>query len=155
MESNQYKILSKDINGITIKGFTIENSEGNIKNISLADAIKLARSNKISNASAKFDMINSEYKLSVENGLLQLPYSDRTRGMKFTLLGRIVNSSNKCIGYKVQDDKGKLYKLSALKIWELAEQGSVYGIEAKLSTKGKLLISSDECKLETLPVFKS
>lgn len=155
MEPNQYRIVAKEIKGISLIGFTIENTEGNKKAISLQDAIKLARSNKISNATAKFDVLNSEYMIDIENGTDTLPYSDRTKSIKLSLLGRLIGTDGKCIGYKAQDDKGKAYKLSISKVWDLAEQGSILGIRARVSSKGRVLESTDECRLSELPIFKS
>ena len=155
MEPNQYKIVAKEIKGISLIGFTIENADGNKKNISLQDAIKLARSNKISNATAKFDVLNSEYMIDIENGIDILPYSDRTKSIKLSLLGRLIGTEGKCIGYKAQDDKGKIYKLSISKVWDLAEQGSIVGIKARVSSKGRVVESTDECNLSELPIFKS
>lgn len=155
MEPNQYSIVAKEVKGISVVGFTIENEDGNRKNISLQDAIKLARGNKIHNASAKFDVLNSEYMIDIENGINNIDKSDRTKGLKLSLLGRLLSVDGKCIGYRAQDDKGKVYKLSIAKIWDLAEQGSVVGIKAKLSSKGRVLESTSDCNLSKLPVFKS
>lgn len=155
MEDNQYKIISKEIKGISLVGVTIENDTGNRKNINITDATKLARGNKLSNASAKLDVLNGEYKLDIDGGLQSIEYSDRTKGLHLTLLGRLLNTDNKCVGYKAQDDKGKIYKLSISKIWELAEQGSVKGIKAKVTSGYRVLISTKECKLQSLPIFKS
>lgn len=155
MEPNQYRIVAKEVKGITVVGFTIENDEGNRRNVSLQDAIKLARGNKISNAKAKFDVLNSEYMIDVDGGIDSLDYADRTKGIKLSLLGRLIGVEGKCIGYKAQDDKGKLYKLSIAKVWDLAEQGSIVGINIKVSSKGRILESTDECNLSELPIFKS
>lgn len=154
MEPNQYVIVAKEIKGIEVVGFTIENSEGNRKNISIQDAIKLARGNKISNASAKFDLLNSSYMIDIENGMDALESSDRTKGVKLHLLSRLIGVEGGCIGYKAQDEKGKVYKLSSTKVWDLAEQGSIIGIRAKVSSKGRILESTSECKLSELPIFK-
>ena len=142
MEPNQYKIVTKEIKGISLIGFTIENADGNKKNISLQDAIKL-------------DVLNSEYMIDIENGIDILPYSDRTKSIKLSLLGRLIGTEGKCIGYKAQDDKGKVYKLSISKVWDLAEQGSIVGIKARVSSKGRVVESTDECNLSELPIFKS
>ena len=155
MEQNQYKIVAKEVKGINIVGVTIENSEGNKKNISISDATKLARSDKITNATAKFDVINSEYVLDVEGGMNNLEYSDRTKGLSLVLLGRLLNDNDECIGYKAQDSKGKTYKLSIAKIWEMTEQGAIKGVKAKICSKGKILESTDDCDLSRLPVFKN
>lgn len=155
MELNQYRIVAKEVKGISVVGFTIENDEGNRRNISLQDAIKLARGNKISNATAKFDVLNSEYMIDIDGGLESLDYADRTKGIKLSLLGRLIGVEGKCIGYKAQDDKGKLYKLSIAKVWDLAEQGSIIGINVKVSSKGRILESTSECNLSELPIFKS
>lgn len=155
MEPSQYRIVAKEIKGISLTGFTIEKEDGTKKNISLQDAIKLARSNKISNATAKFDVLNSEYMICVENGINTLPYSDRTKSIKLSLLGRLIGTEGNCIGYKAQDDKGKTYKLSISKVWDLAEQGSIVGIRAKVSSKCRVIESTDKCNLSELPIFKS
>jgi hypothetical protein len=155
METNKYKVVEKEIKGIDVIGLTIENSEGSKKNINLSDAIKLSRGDTFSNAHSVFDSVNSEYRISIDGGLDNLATTDRTKGTKLRLVSRIINSENVCVGYKAQDTKGKVYKLSISKIWELAEQGSVIGIEAKVSKKGKVLLSTDECKLDELPIFRS
>lgn len=155
MESNQYKVVAKEVKGVEISGVTIENKDGNRKNVSISDAIKLARSEKLVNASAVFDVVNGKYLISVENGINNLENSDRTKGLKLTLLGRMIGTDGNCIGYKAQDGKGKVYRLSISKIWDLAEQGSVVGIKAKLSNKGRVLESTDECNLQELPIFRN
>lgn len=154
MEPNQYRIVAKEVKGISITGFTIENGDGNRKNISVQDAVKLARGSKITNASAKFNVLNSEYLIDIDGGIDSIENSDRTKGLKLSLLGRLLSVDGKCIGYRAQDDKGKVYKLSIAKIWDLAEQGSIVGIKAKLSSKGRVLESTSECNLSELPVFK-
>lgn len=154
MEPNQYKIVAKEIKGVTVSGFTIENSEGTRKNVSSQDAIKLARGNKIHNAKAILNILNSDYMIDIDEGIENIPKSDRTKGLKLSLLGRLISVDGKCIGYRAQDDKGKVYKLSISKVWDLAEQGSIIGIKAKLSSKGRVLESTSECNLSELPVFK-
>ena len=153
-ESERILIVAKEVKGINVVGFTIENVDGNRKNISLQDAIKLARGNKIRNASAKFDLLNSEYMIDIDGGINNIENSDRTKGLKLSLLGRLINVDGKCIGYRAQDDKGKVYKLSIAKVWDLAEQGSILGIKAKLSSNGRVLESTSDCELSKLPVFK-
>lgn len=155
MEANKYKVVGKEIKGIEVVGLTIENSEGSKRNINLPDAIKLSRGETFSNAHSVFDSVNSEYKISIDGGLDNLAISDRTKGTRLKLISRIINSDNVCVGYKAQDSKGKIFKLSISKIWELAEQGSVIGVVAKVSNKGKVLLSTDECKLDELPIFRN
>lgn len=154
MEPNQYSIVAKEVRGVSVTGFTIENSEGTRKNISLQDTIKLARGNKISNAKVIFNILNSEYMIDIDGGIDNIPNYDRTKGLKLSLLGRLIGIEGKCIGYRAQDGKGKVYKLSISKVWDLAEQGSIVGIKAKLNSKGRVLESTSECKLSELPVFK-
>lgn len=155
MSANKYTIVQKDIKGIEIRGYIIESEEGTRKNISLADTIKLARSEKISNAKAIFDAGSGHYMLDIDNGLESIEDADRTRGLKFSVIGRMLNSEDVCVGYKVQDTKGKIYKLSISKIWELAEQGSIVGIVAKIKAGKKVLVSTDDCQLHSIPIIRN
>lgn len=153
--SSQYKIISREIKGIETVGVVIENDDGNTKNISMDDAIKLARSDKISNAHAILDTVNGKYILCVDCGIDKLENIDRTRGIKLSLVSRLISSDNKCIGYKAQDGKGKVYKLSIEKVWELAEQGSINNIEARINNNSKILVSAEEGYLANLPIINS
>lgn len=155
MDSGKYTIIEKEIKGIEISSLVIENSESNRKNVSLVDTIKLARGDKITNAKAIFDTSKGRYILAVDNGFKSLGNTDRTKGLKFSILGRMINSENKCVGYKVQDAKGKIYKLSISKIWDLAEQGSINGIKAKIISGKKILLSTDDCQLHNIPVIRN
>lgn len=155
MESNQYKVVAKEVSGISIIGVTIENKDGNKKNVSISDAIKLARSKKLENAVARFDVVSGKYMIDVEGGIDNLENSDRTKGLKLVLLGRLLNVDRKCIGYRAQDSKGKVYKLSISKVWDLAERGSIVGIKAKISNSCRVLESTELCNLQELPVFRN
>lgn len=151
---NSYKIVKKQFTGIDISDLVIENKEGKHKLISKQDAIKLARGNKIENAKAILDTDSGEYLIDIENGLSSLETISKGNSLTLELKARLI-VDNKCVGYKAEDIKGKTYTLSIEKVWELAEQGSVKGIQAKIINNKKSLISTDEVKLDNLPKIKN
>lgn len=156
MENPKYKIVAKQIKGIRTVGFSIENSEGHRKNIDTQDTIKLARSEKLDNATSVYDAVNGEYLLDIKDGLNSIEKSDMSKGIKLKILGRLVDSNTgKCIGYKTQDKKGKVYKLSISKVWDLAEQGSIDNLKAKVFNGRKVLIGINDVKLSQLPIIKT
>ena len=151
MEDASYTIKEKIFKGLEVYGFMIENIDTKeVKPIKMSDTVKLARNNKITNAKAILDTYKGQYILSIENGLAGIENSDRTNGIHLTLLARLIKDK-KCIGYKVIDDKGKTYKLSSEKIWELSEQGSVKGIQGKIIGNHKCIVSTDTLSLKDIP----
>ena len=156
MENPKYKVVAKQVSGVKTVGFTIENSDGHRKNIDKSDTVKLARSGKLANAVSVYDSVNGEYLLDIENGLADLEKADMTKGIELKIIGRLVDdNTGKCIGYKTQDKKGKIYKLSISKVWDLAEQGSIDDLRAQIFNNSRVLIGINGLKLSQLPIIKT
>lgn len=153
MSETKYKVVAKEFNGIEVSSMIIENEDGKRKKILKQDIIKLARGGKLSNAQSLFDYVNSEYIVAFDDTLLNIETIDRSNGIHLNLSARLIKD-DKCIGYKAVDDKGKSYKLSIEKIWELAEKGSVNNIKAKINGKHKVLVSYGDTQLKDLPIIK-
>ena len=152
------KILSAIYTGIEITGFTIEDKDGNIKEISQQDAISLAKNNLLENATAVYNYMDETYKIKVDNGLSSLK-REKTKLKNIRILARIVNE-DECIGYKISDNNGKEYKINKSKMWDLAFNSNVDGIEAIIVKNGnsvtKVLRSKDSSKqLVDLPVISN
>lgn len=146
----KYAIINKDVNNLQITGFTIENEEKKHKLVNKSDVIRLIRSGKIKNARAVLNTYNAEYEIVIEDGLKSLP--DNTKNISnMTLLGRLIDTNNKCVGYKAQDSNGKIYKLSIQKVWELSTAGLVDGCTGKIIKDTKIIESDAEHRLEELP----
>ena len=147
---NTYTIIQKQFNGLKIESVVIENDEGKKKLISIDDAVKLARKGAIKNAKALLDTDSGEYILAIENGLTSIENLDKSKNLLLSLKARLIVDS-KCVGYKAEDTKGKTYTLSIEKVWQLAEQGSIKGIQAKIINNKKALVSTNELQLKDLP----
>lgn len=147
---SKYTIVEKEFTGLEISGFVIQNEEGKRKLLNKQDTIKLARSDKLSNARALLDTTSGEYILKTDDSLLDIDNTDKGKALKIVLLARLMDN-NRCIGYKAKDNKGKLYKLSIEKVWQLAEQGSIEGVQGKISGTSKLILSTEEFNINTLP----
>lgn len=155
MTTSKYNIVEKIMSGIEVVGFIVENSESKERTpLKMSDVIKLARNNKFNNASALFDVVSGSYMISLDCSLKDLPVYIKDKDVKLKITSRILNSDGECTGYKVTDSSGKSYKLSSKKIWELAEQGRVENLEAKINNKSKILISNDK-SLEKMYIFQS
>ena len=147
----KYKIVNKSYTGIQIDSYIIENNEGKHRSISVDDTIKLARANRLSNAKAILNYHTGEYILSIDGGLHSIPDKDRSNGLCLSIIARIMDSENNCVGYKVTDGLGKYYKFTPEKVWELAEQGAIPGLEVEMSGRYKILRSSDTVRLIEIP----
>jgi len=150
---DKWKIIKKEIKNLSISAIIIENDAHETKRISLEDAITLARNDKLENAKARLNTVYGEYILDVDGGLESLESIYDNKGLNLTIICRMINSDNKCIGYKVKDDTGKTYKLSLNKIWDLASNKSINGIKAVINGDKKCIISTEDYKLSDLPVI--
>ena len=149
-----YTVKSKIVHGVTVDGFVIEDENGETRAKKTADVIKLARSEKISDAEAVLDSSTGVYVLSFNDSLQNLPTVRNTTDNMITILCRIVNSENKCVGYKVSDRHGKLYNLSLGKVWELALNEFVTGVRATVENNRKILRSVEPFRLGDIPVIE-
>ena len=152
MQDLKYKIVGKEYSGIEISSFVIENESGQIKSISLNDIVKLIRGDKILNAKCILDTDTGNYVVSINDGLDKLKEMPKNN-TSLTVTARLFDN-DKCVGYKVCDKNGKNYKLSILKVWELASQGCINNIKAKIINNNKVLISTDDLDISTLPIIK-
>lgn len=146
----KYTIVNKGYNGIVIDSYTIENSKGQQKSLSVDETIRLARNDKLSNAKAILNSHTGEYILAVDGGVLNLPDKDRTNGLALQLVARVMNN-DQCIGYKITNGLGKYSKYTAEKVWDMAERGAIPGLEAKIVGHCKVLIGSELVNLSNLP----
>ena len=151
-EVAKYEVVDIHLDGIIVSKFTVkEISSDKRATVSYEDAIKLARNNKLSNAVAVLDILSGKYLLSVDNGINNLPVH---KTVDLTLNSRLLDSSNKCVGYKAKDISGRIFTISIEKTWELASLGCVRGITAKINNGRKVLLSDDKILLRELPVLK-
>lgn len=153
MESGKYRIIAKCFEGAVLFGYVIQNSDGRTLTVNENDTIKLARSNKLENATYMMDIEgNPVLKLDTGLGSLETTYRNQDIGLRLTC--RILDKSGKCIGYKATDKSNKGYNLSCKKTWELAYNKAVDGIKAAVIGNKKVLMSTGSTKLEDLPVLK-
>ena len=151
MEATKYKIISKVYSGIELIGFNLMCSDGSSKTVKPDDDIKLARVGKLRGCEAILDTSTGSYVLYIDEGYDSIETSikeDKVMQLSCRLMDV---DTNKCIGYKAIDKTGKTYRLSINKTWELASNGLIKGIKAKVYNKHKVLLSSDEIDLDKLP----
>lgn len=154
VEVKKYNIIGKEIVlGKGINSFLLEDINGNKKKLSLQDTLKLVRSDKVSNAKVVLNTVTSEYMIDIDGGLKSLTNISDKVDKQLSILGRLVKN-DKCIGYKVKDTDGNIYKLSISKVWELADNGNIKGINAKIISNKKCLISTEDVKLIDIPILK-
>lgn len=150
MDRKRYRIVKKRFKGLEISEFTFLDIDNNIyKKASAEDTIKIVESGVVENAEVLFNASSGEHILSIKDGVDSLESEDRSRGIKLELTARIIKD-NKCIQYKARDSAGKTYKLSIEKVWELAEQGSIFGVIGKVSGNRKVLLSTEDFDLKSL-----
>lgn len=142
-----YTIVGKKLDSVEISIIAIQDTDGNVKNIKYSSAVKLAQTNELENGHAILDISTGDYILGVDGGINNIPDIEPVH---VRLAGRIMEEG-KCIGYKVVDNTGKKFRLSSQKVWDLAEQGAVVGVTAKLNGENKVLIDSDICSFRELP----
>jgi protein-disulfide isomerase len=149
MSEAKYRLVGKQFDGVEIARLIIEKiDEGSESRqpISIKNAIKLARDEKIQNAKSVYNVNTNEYLLDVRGGYGTLETIKNDSNISIELKARLI-TGGKCVGYKAIDNKGKIYKLSIEKVWGLAEQGAVNGVTAKFIGDKKVLIGS----LDELP----
>lgn len=125
--TTKYKIVGKQFTGMKVTHLVIENEEGKHKSLEYENIIKLVKADKISNAHLEIDTTSGEYMLITDDKVSELKEIKKSN-MEIELISRIVDSDDKCIGYKAHDNNGKQFKLSIDKIWELATEGNVNGV---------------------------
>lgn len=145
----KYRIKEKQINGIEIEKFILETiDDGKRAAVSIDDTIKLARVGKLYNISSLLDVTTGRYILNFNNTLKDI---QEYQAIKLTLICRIINSEDKCIGYKAKDDSNKSYKLSINKAWELAVNNSIVNVKGKIIKDKKAIVGINGFSLEQLP----
>ena len=148
---DKWRIIKKELKDLSISAIIVTNNTEE-KRITMEEAIMMARNDKIENATAILNTASSKYVLSVEGGLknIETVYGKENH---LEIICRLLNSDNKCIGYKVKDSEGKVYKLSLAKVWELALKDNIVGIRAVLNNNRRCIISKDDYKLSDIPVL--
>lgn len=150
MENDKYIILNKCIYKTKVVGMTIEDSGHNKQYLKYSDIVKLVRSNKIVNAKAIKDDSDGTYHVLVTNGYSSIDTIQQPNQEKLHIICRMMESG-KCIGYKVKDDNGKIYKLSINKVWELIVQGMIDDLKTSFISNRKVILSTEKCNLANLP----
>lgn len=149
---DNWKIIKKELKDLSVSAVVITNETGEEKRVSIKDVVLLARNNKITNAKASLNTISGNYILNVDSGLssIETVYG---KDNQLEIMCRMINSDNKCIGYKVKDSNDKVYKLSLSKIWELASKNIIYGIRAGFYGDKKCIVNKDDYKIENVPIL--
>ena len=151
MENNKakYKIISKHLNGLDITKFTLEVIEDGRQTVaSYEDVLKLARLCKIYGVEAVMDTINQKYIIDYKGLLQSIPVYSQTR---LTPVCRILNKRDECVGYRAVDSDNKSYKISTNKLWSLALNNCVIGVEAKIIGNKKALVGTEQLDIKNLP----
>lgn len=151
LSNKPYTIINKCYDGLNIISMTIKTEQGETKLVKYEDIIKLARAEKISNAKAILDTGQNRYILCLDGSIKDIETIYKNNSMHLEILCRLIDNKGKCIGYKVRDNKGKLYKLSIQKTWELAVNNTIEGVKGRIISNHKVIISNDEQLLKNLP----
>lgn len=152
MGDTNLEIIDKCFDGIYVIGFTVKGESNTSKLVSVSDAIKLAKNNKITNAKCILDILNGDYMIKVTD---TIDSSFKNSHIQLTLQCRLLDSSGTCIGYKAIDNNGKRYNLSIKKTWELAFNHNVLGVKATIIGGKKTLKSMDDFKLKDIPKIQN
>lgn len=152
MGDSSYEIIDRCFDGIYTVGFTVKDTSGNKKMITVSDTIKLARRGALVNAKYVMDILSGEYLLKVDGDIDKQFKNSR---IQLTLTCRLLDKKGTCVGYKATDSNGKRYNLSIKKTWELAFNHNVKGIKAILIGNNKAIKSINDFKLELLPKIQS
>lgn len=146
--SKQYTITKKMIKGIEINGFIVESDNGEEQKLSYKDVITLAKGGSVTNA--EVIRYNEHMILCITNGMTNIPENEVDESSIFDIVSKIIDDSDKVVGYNIVDNKGKSYKVSSKKVWELAISGRARNISAKIYKNKKVLISEKEGFLDNL-----
>lgn len=149
-----YVIDKKVVNGIEVEGFILKNKSGTNQTVSLVDTIKLARSGKIENAHVILNTETAQYELVVDGGLSKLETIRNANDTHIELTCRILNSENKCIGYKAHGGNGNYYQLSIDRAWELASNNKIKNVKALAQNNIKILLGINGFTFNSLPIVK-
>lgn len=123
-----YKVISIIMDGLTIKGYRIEDIDtGKTLNIKDDKMIEFIRSGKIKDAS----IIEDEGHEFIDG--LKLSQLMITSGKKIRLAEKIYGDNGKVIGYQVAESEKNI---TANKAWNMAVNGEVENGEASFSVNG-------------------
>lgn len=151
----KYRIVSKVIKDIDIEGFILEDSDGKQQAVGMGDAVKLARAGRIDGAEAVLRTDTYAFSLLTDVDLSKMPTVRNVNNKELSLTYRIVDDTNRCLGYKAYDMNGKVYKLSINKAWSLAINHSIKDVTAIIIKQNdkyyRILRGTNDFKLSKLP----
>lgn len=147
-----YNLIGKCYKDLDIYEFKVEH-EGNTEYLSRDRVIELASAGEIEGVHTVTD-IDGKIKLLVDKGLSSLDTCVNENRHRMKIIGRMVNSDKRCIGYVVVGDNKKEYRLSIGKVWEMTLNHNIDGVKAVIKNDRKYLLSIDTGFLSNLPKIK-
>lgn len=147
----QYKITKRIMIGVEQIGFTILDNKNKERQLKEEDIIEMCKRNLISNASIILDSETCRYEVIVHDDIELM--IKKNKSIETTVVTRIIDDNNNCVGYIAKDKNGNTHKLNKNTLWKLAYNGSVKNIKAEINNKNKLIFSTGDVKLSNLPVL--
>lgn len=152
-----YTIIKKIIEGIEIVGYVVSDEDGNEKSLKISDIQKLCYRDNISNA--RLINVNNEDTLIIDTDLRKLPSTSRSKlDLNLRLVCRLIekdeNGKEITKGYIVKDQNGKKTRVDNIRVWKLAYENRIEGIDADIINKKKVLKNRDTDILEKLPAME-
>ena len=147
-----YSLIGKCYKDLDICEFKVKH-EDNTEYLSRDRVIELASAGEIEGVHTVTD-IDGKIELLVDKGLSSLETCVNENKHKMKIIGRMVNSEDKCIGYVVVGDNKKEYRLSIGKVWEMTLNHSIEGVRAVIKNDKKYLLSIDRGFLSNLHKIK-
>lgn len=136
-----YKLTGKYMNWGKVIALQIESDDKVGKLVKIEDVQELIRRGQI-NGCSLIEYKNQVYIKSEYTKIAELPFIDIANSNKFKLSGKIVREG-KTIGYTVTDDKGKVYRFSSIKVWDMARQNIIDNVKAYVLKDNKVLVGLD------------
>lgn len=134
------KLKSRHINGIVPDYY---NTEDNRK-ISYTDIEEVVKDNKIDNA---------EW---LDDGVIWYSpeIKDEASIKEWDITGVLINDYGEGVGYELQNLDSKTFRLSRNKVWELALDGRIRGVSARINGEIKVLEADDISLYSRVPLIK-
>lgn len=138
-----YTVSKVILDKLEIKGYEIK-SNAVSKLVSLHEIIKMAEKGDVENISV------IDGTVCFKHGMQGIDWVTQYNNKHFTILSRLVNKDNICIGYKVKDENGKVLKISLNKAWELAILHTITNVEANVISGIKSIVGVGDLRLSEL-----
>lgn len=149
-----YSLIGKCYKDLDICEFKVKHEDNdNTEYLSRDRVIELASAGEIKGVHTVTD-IDGKIELLVDKGLSSLDTCVNEDRHKMKIIGRMVNSDERCIGYVVVGDNKKEYRLSIGKVWEMTINHNIDGVKAVIKNDRKYLLSIDTGFLSNLPKIK-